>query len=120
MTLADGNLPDKAAQTTKHAGNIQFDISFLSPDRQCMKSAKLAATTDNLPTLATRTSQRKRILFNGKDNCSIPILRADVLIAVNTETMVNILVDMLAPPLLVDGDHYKGNDMSTFLFKKYA
>jgi hypothetical protein len=41
-----------------------------------------------LPALAARASKRMRILFNGKNNCSIPILRTGIMIAVNPEPMV--------------------------------
>jgi hypothetical protein len=85
---ADADLPDKAAPTAKNPGNVQLDIGFLSPDRQCMEPTKLAASSDDLPAFATGASQRKLIFFNGKDNCSIPILGACVTIAVNAKSMV--------------------------------
>jgi hypothetical protein len=85
---ADGDLPDKGAPATKYPGNIQLDVDLFSPDRQSMKPTNLAASSDNLPGLTAGAPQRKRIFFNGKDNCAIPILRTDVSIAINTETMV--------------------------------
>jgi hypothetical protein len=85
---ADGDLPDKAAQTTKNTGDVQFDIDLFSPDWQCMEPASLEASPGNLPALTARASKRMRILFNGKDYCSISILRAGIMIAVNPEPMV--------------------------------
>jgi hypothetical protein len=85
---ANGDLPDNAAQMTKNTRDVQFDIDLLSPDWQCMEPASLETSPGNLPALAARASKRKRILFNGKDHCSIPILRAGITIAINPEPMV--------------------------------
>jgi hypothetical protein len=84
----DCDLPQRIAHQAKHALDGQNDTNRLGTDRDTGKRPLNSAFTDNLEGAASWTEKVCFPLTNLKDHFTVMVLGADILIATDTESVI--------------------------------